>query len=94
MKMKNIQKLYDCLKQNNFKTSEYYNFIIYEPKKKRDISSLPFYPDRIIHHAIINILEPILTKSFISTTYSCVRKRGILKCLKDLNKALKCKKRN
>ncbi len=34
-------------------------------------------------------LEPIFKKSFISTTYSCIKKRGIHKCLRDLRKGLK-----
>ena len=37
------------------------------------------------------ILEPIFKKNFINQTYSCIKKRGILKCLHDLNKGLRNK---
>lgn len=46
------------LKEGTYKTSNYTVFKIYEPKE-RIIYRLPYYPDRIIHHAIMNILEPI-----------------------------------
>lgn len=71
-----------------YETSEYYVFKIYEPKG-REIFKLPYYPDRIVHHAIMNIMEPIWVSAFIKGTYSCIRKRGIHKALKDVKFALK-----
>lgn len=71
-----------------YETSEYYVFKIYEPKE-REIFKLPYYPDRIVHHAIMNIMEPIWVSAFIKGTYSCIRKRGIHKALRDVKFALK-----
>lgn len=71
-----------------YETSEYYVFKIYEPKE-REILKLPYYPDRIVHHAIMNIMEPIWVSAFVKGTYSCIRKRGIHKALKDVKFALK-----
>ncbi len=71
-----------------YETSEYYVFKIYEPKEK-EIFKLPYYPDRIVHHAIMNIMEPIWVSAFVKGTYSCIRKRGIHKALKDVKFALK-----
>ena len=71
-----------------YETSEYYVFKIYEPKE-REIVKLPYYPDRIVHHAIMNIMEPIWVSAFVKGTYSCIRKRGIHKALKDVKFALK-----
>src|SRR3990167_5999047 len=42
----------------------------------------------IIHHAVLNILESILVKSFTKDTYSCINKRGIHKALYSVKKAL------
>lgn len=70
-----------------YKTSEYFIFKIYEPKE-REIFKLPYYPDRIVHHAIMNIMEPIWVSTFINGTYSCIKKRGIHKALKDVKSAL------
>lgn len=79
----NILKIWEELKSQTYTTSKYSHFSIYEPKK-RDISKLP-YRDRIVHHAIMNYLTFIFTRSFISQTYSCIKGRGIHKCLSDLS---------
>ncbi len=72
----NILKLNESLLNKTFRTSEYRTFKIFEGKE-RVISSLPYYPDRIVHHAIMNKLEPILVSLFTSNTYSCIKGRGI-----------------
>ena len=72
----NILKLHQALKNGTFRTSEYTIFKIYEPKE-RDIYRLPYYPDRIVHHAIMNIMEPIWTSIFTNDTCACIKKRGL-----------------
>ena len=67
----NILRLRDMLLSQTYKTSEYDVFKIYEPKE-RLIFRLPYFPDRITHHAIMNILEPIWVSVFTSDTYSCI----------------------
>ncbi len=80
-------KLLEALKNLTYRTSKYSTFKIYEPKE-REISRLPYYPDRIVHWAIMNIMEPIWTSCFIKHTYSCIKGRGIHKVVKDLKKEL------
>ena len=58
-KEENINNIHEMLKNKTFKTSKYTTFKIFEPKE-RLIYKLPYYPDRIVHHAIMNILVPIL----------------------------------
>lgn len=72
----NILKLHEMLKAKTYKTSEYTTFTIFEPKE-RLIFRLPYYPDRITHHAVMNIMEPIFVSTFTKDTYSCIKKRGI-----------------
>ena len=72
----NILQLHEWLQTKTYKTSEYTTFKIYEPKE-REIFRLPYLPDRIVHHAVMNILEPIFVNTFTSNTYSCIKKRGI-----------------
>lgn len=81
-------RLLESLTNLIYKTSEYSTFEIYEPKK-RIIYRLPYFPDRIAHHAIMNIMEPIWVNIFIENTYSCIKNRGIHKLVKDLKKVLK-----
>lgn len=86
----NILKLHEELKNKTFKTSEYDIFKIYEPKE-REIYRLPYYPDRIVHHAVMNILEPIFVAVFTADSYSCIKGRGIHKASFAVRKALKNK---
>ena len=84
----NLLALHESLKNGTSKTSKYHIFKIYEPKE-REIFRLPYYPDRILHHAIMNILEPIWVSVFNKNTYSCIKNRGIHACAKDVKHALK-----
>lgn len=86
----NINKLQDDLLTGNYTVSKYYVFTIFEPKE-RVISKLPFR-DRVVHHALMNIIEPMLEKGFISQTYACIKKRGVHKGLRDVTKALRDRK--
>lgn len=72
---KYISKLHDMLASGNFHTSEYRTRRIYEPKE-RLLYILPFFPDRIVHHAIMNILEPIWDRLMYYHSYSCRKGKG------------------
>jgi RNA-directed DNA polymerase len=72
----NILKLHEILKNKTYCTSPYKTFTIYEPKE-RVIFSLPYFPDRITHHAIMNVLKPIFVSRYTTDTYSCIEGRGI-----------------
>ena len=85
---KNINNIHRMLVEKTFKTSQYTIFKIHEPKE-RVIYRLPYYPDRIVHHAIMNILEPLWVKTFTSDCYSCIKGRGIHGIVKKLKSCLK-----
>jgi retron-type reverse transcriptase len=52
----------------------YHHFHISDPKPRK-ISAAPFR-DRIVHHALVQVLEPLLERSFVGDTYACRRGRG------------------
>lgn len=85
----NLNTLLNGLTTLQFKTSKYSNFTLNEYGKDRLISRLPFYPDRIVHHLLMLVLEPIWCNIFIRDTYACIKGRGIHDGLKRLNTALK-----
>jgi retron-type reverse transcriptase len=72
----NLLVLHEMLKNKTYRTSAYTTFTIFEPKE-REIFRLPYYPDRIVHHAVMNVLEPLFVSTFTADTYSCIKKRGI-----------------
>ncbi len=86
----NIQKLHLRLLNREYRTSKYDNFSLScDNGKIREISRLPYYPDRITHHALMNILEPIFVKVFTADTYSCIKGRGIHSAAKKIQDILK-----
>ena len=61
--------LQDELLTQTYQPGLYHEFTIYEPKK-RLISAAP-YRDRVVHHALCNIIEPIFERTFIFDSYAC-----------------------
>lgn len=86
----NILALHETLKSGGFRTSQYSVFKIYEPKE-REVYRLPYYPDRIVHHAILNVLESYFTAWFTADTYSCIKGKGIHAAVKAVKTALRDK---
>jgi len=84
----NILSLHNSLMDNAFVTSPYHTFILYDPKE-REIKALPYFPDRIVHHAIMNALEPVFTGCFTADTYSCIKGKGIHGLKRGIERALR-----
>jgi RNA-directed DNA polymerase len=84
----NIFALHQCLLNKTYRTSVYDTFKVYEPKV-REVYRLPYYPDRIVHHAIMNILETIFVSVFTADTYSCIKGKGIHAAARSVKLALK-----
>lgn len=82
----NIADLYRELITKSYRVSPYTNRVIRE-RKERKISILP-YRDRIVQHAILNVLEPIFVSVFTKDTYSCIKGRGVHLASSKLRKSL------
>jgi len=67
------------LKNQSYNPGKYKTFEILEPKK-RLISAAP-YRDRVVHHALCNIIEPIFEKTFIYDSYANRLGKGTHKAL-------------
>ena len=70
----NLEKVQKNLKSNPPVLSSYTQFTIFDPKE-RVISVVPFV-DRVMHHAIMNVLEPVFERQFIFHTYACRKEKG------------------
>lgn len=62
-----------------YRADGYRQFFVYDPKK-RLISAAP-YPDRVVQHALCNIIEPIFDRTFIHDNYACRKDKGSLKAV-------------
>ncbi len=84
-----LTEIHKMLKNKTYHTSEYKTFIKHDGKKDREIFVLPYYPDRIIQWAIVQVLEPIWEGTLIANTFSSLKGRGIHQGLGKLQKDLK-----
>ena len=72
----NLLKLRDTLVAGEFNTSAYKSKTIHEPKQ-REIYILPFYPDRIVQHALLQVVSPIWDGVMIHDSYACRVGKGM-----------------
>lgn len=69
-----LWKLHEELAAKTYRPGAYRSFFITEPKL-RQISAAP-YRDRVVHHALTQVLEPIFERSFIADSYACRQGKG------------------
>jgi retron-type reverse transcriptase len=62
------------LKEKTYATGEYRPFTIYEPKKRK-VVALPFR-DRVVQHALNNIIEPVFDRRMIADSFACRAGKG------------------
>ncbi len=56
------------LRSKTYRPGAYCNFVIHEPKRRK-ISAAPFR-DRVVHHALCNLIEPVFESRFIQNSYA------------------------
>lgn len=80
----NILKIQNELMHETWRCGAYRQFKISDPKE-RLITAAPF-EDRIVHHAIINVMEETFEKKYIFHTYACRKNKGTHAALKYAEK--------
>ena len=83
----NLEQLHRELTEKRYKTSPYDVFVKFEGKR-REIYKLPFR-DRVVHWAIMQVLEPIWTPQFTADTHACIKGRGMHSLLRKLREDLR-----
>ncbi len=71
---KNLLRLQEALRSMTWTPGKYRDFYVYEPKK-RLVSAAP-YEDRVVHHALCRVLEPVWETMFIFDSYACRLGKG------------------
>jgi retron-type reverse transcriptase len=69
-----LPRLQRELQTQTYQPGPYKTFTINDPKP-RLISAAP-YRDRVVHHALCNVLEPIFERGFIFDSYACRKNKG------------------
>ena len=83
-----IKWLYEELKNGTYKHGGYRVFYITYPKPRKIEASR--YIDRVVHRWIVDsFLNRYFVNQFISTSYACIKNRGMHKASMDVQKAMK-----
>jgi RNA-directed DNA polymerase len=75
----NLLALQEELCTHTYQPGAYRHFFIQRPKRRR-ISAAPFR-DRVVHHALVRVIEPIFDARFIFDSYACRAGKGTHRAL-------------
>lgn len=67
--------LQDELQSGVYRMQPYQSFVIYEPKRRQICAA--HFRDRVVHHAICHVLDPIFEARLIFDTYACRCGKGV-----------------
>lgn len=70
----NLVNLHEHLQRGTWRPGEPRRFWVRDPKW-REITAPPF-ADRIVHHAIVRVIEPLFERRFIHDSYACRASKG------------------
>lgn len=70
----NMITLYNELSWLAWRPEPMRQFIVREPKPRQ--ISAPTFRDRVVHHALVRIIEPLFERKFIDHSYACRKGRG------------------
>lgn len=82
----NLIQIQNELLWEMYEPKPYRTFIIYEPKQRTIYAAA--FRDRVVHHAIMNVLEPIWEGLFIGNSYACRNGMGTHEGVAKLDRML------
>ena len=65
----NLRELHDLLRSGEYSPSPYFEFVIYEPKRR--VIHAPAFRDTVVQHAIYRVIYSIFDRVFIATSFAC-----------------------
>lgn len=71
---KELASLEEELRSGTYRPRPYTYFIITDPKE-RQVGAAAFR-DRVVHHALVRVIEPLFDRRFISHSFACRRGKG------------------
>lgn len=75
----NLHSLSNEVESDKLKLGQFTQFTIFDPKER--VITAPCFRERVLHHAIMNVCEPLFEASLISDTYACRVGKGRIAAL-------------
>ena len=72
----NLRRIQEELTTDRFQFGRFHQFVIHDPKRR--IITAPCFEERVVHHAIINVCEPVFERFLINDSFVCGRGLGRL----------------
>ena len=68
-----IAAMSEAIREGTFPVGRFQQFLIRDPKER--VITAPCFDERVLHHGIMNVCEPVLDRWLIDDTFAC-RKRA------------------
>ena len=83
----NLIQIQEELKSGSYHPGQYVSFYVHEAKR-RLVSAAPFR-DRVVHHALVNVIAPLFERKLIFDTYANRIGKGTHRALDRCTKFLR-----
>jgi RNA-directed DNA polymerase len=84
---RNLIRLESELRSTTYQPHPLKDFVIHDPKTR--IISSSHFRDRVVHHAVCNIIEPIIEKTFIYDSYASRKGKGTHAAIERFDKFMR-----
>ncbi len=75
----NLARLRDGLATGTYPVGRSSQFVLHDPKER--VITAPCFAERVLHHAVMNVCEPVFDHWLIDDTYACRKGKGRIACL-------------
>ena len=75
----NLYRMAAEVVSGEFPVGRCWQFTIYDPKER--VITAPCFEERVLHHAIMNVCEPLFERFLIGATFACRRGKGRIAAL-------------
>lgn len=76
---RNLVAMQESLLGGRIKVGDYHQFVIHDPKKR--LITAPAFHERVLHHAVMNLCEPVFERWLIADSFACRVSKGRHACL-------------
>ncbi len=83
----NLERLRTEAEERTFETGKFNVFMVFDPKE-RTIHAARF-PERVFHHALMNLCEPVLERQSVFHSYACRKGKGRMAGIEAAQRAVR-----
>lgn len=82
-----LLNIHNHLVWGSWQPSPFTSFPVYDPKPR--VIEAPPFQDRVVHHALHRIVEPLFDRRFVHHSYACRKGKGTHACINNVQKMLR-----